>query len=528
MKYLRRVIVCSLLGLSAVFIPLAGDSPAASDDPTILHHRLTVELRPPTHELIATDRLTVKAGLAGRPLAFSLAPSLRVERIEVVGPCAAPCRTGDRLDFQSVVAPDQPGIRQVVVASPHSLGKEGGVELAISYRGVINDPPRDPRHLRFVTPSETSGHIGEDGVYLSSETQWYPDLDGSLATFETTISVPEGWVAVSQGATQDQGRHWTVDTRSEALTVVANRFVVKTRDWQSPSGQAIELATYLFPEDAALADEYLDASARYLAAYIPILGPYPFSRFAVVENFFSSGLGMPSFTLLGSGVIKRHYTQPYALGHEIVHSWIGNGVFNRVDQGNWVEGLTTYLANYYYHEFTGDLAQAREQRRLMLLGYGVYVGAARDYPVGAFTRKSDEKDNAIGYQKSAMVFHALRQEIGDAHFWKGIRTLVAEHLGRPADWKDIERVFQVVAGRDLRWFFAQWVERAGAPTLTVESVEVQSRIAHPRRSEQPKSAFGSRRGQQPSVFRSNSNLSSPEERSTVRVFKLLSRRRPRH
>lgn len=156
---------------------------------------------------------------------------------------------------------------------------------------MINDPPRDPRHLRFVTPSETSGHIGEDGVYLSSETQWYPDLDGSLATFETTISVPEGWVAVSQGATQDQGRHWTVDTRSEALTVVANRFVVKTRDWQSPSGQAIELATYLFPEDAALADEYLDASARYLAAYIPILGPYPFSRFAVVENFSAAASG---------------------------------------------------------------------------------------------------------------------------------------------------------------------------------------------------------------------------------------------
>lgn len=87
---------------------------------------------------------------------------------------------------------------------------------------------------------------------------------------------------------------------------------------------------------------------------------------------------MPSFTLLGSGVIKRHYTQPYALGHEIVHSWIGNGVFNRVSRGNWVEGLTTYLSNYYYHELTGDAVQAREQRRLMLLGYAVYVRPGED------------------------------------------------------------------------------------------------------------------------------------------------------
>ena len=53
----------------------------------------------------------------------------------------------------------------------------------------------------------------------------------------------------------------------------------------------------------------------------------------MVENFFASGLGMPSFTLLGSSVIKRHYVQPYALGHEIVHSWIGNAVFNHADRG---------------------------------------------------------------------------------------------------------------------------------------------------------------------------------------------------
>ena len=60
----------------------------------------------------------------------------------------------------------------------------------------------------------------------------------------------------------------------------------------APSGQPVQLATYLFPEDAHLADEYLDATARYLEAYIPMLGPYPFESFSVVENFFASGLGM--------------------------------------------------------------------------------------------------------------------------------------------------------------------------------------------------------------------------------------------
>jgi len=187
-----------------------------------------------------------------------------------------------------------------------------------------------------------------------------------------------------------------------------------------------------------------------------------------VENFFASGLGMPSFTLLGSGVIKRHYVQPYALGHEIVHSWIGNAVFNRVDQGNWVEGLTTYLANYYWHERSGDQDQARDQRRLMLRGYNLHVPPERDYPLRQFTQKHDERDNAIGYQKAAMVFHLLRQEIGDEPFWRSLKELVSRYRGRHADWRDVEQVFAETAGRDLRWFFAQWVERSGAPDLTVK------------------------------------------------------------
>jgi hypothetical protein len=260
---------------------------------------------------------------------------------------------------------------------------------------------------------------------------------------------------------------WAVKQPSEALTLVANTFVTSSRDWTAKTGQRIRLSTYLFPDDAHLAEEYLDATARYLDVYIPLLGPYPFEKFAVVENFFASGLGMPSFTLLGSGVIKRHYVQPYALGHEIVHSWIGNAVFNRADRGNWVEGLTTYLANYYWHELMGDRAQARDQRRLMVQSYNLHVPPERDYPVAQFTQKRDEHDNAIGYQKAAMLFHLLRQEVGEEAFWRSLTSLVAQYRGKHAEWRDLERVFAEESRRDLRWFFAQWVEQDGAPVLSL-------------------------------------------------------------
>ena len=459
--------------LTFCLVPALAVAQPVSRTLSIDHHQLTVELRPDSHQLIATDRLTVSGGASGQELAFSLAPALELERIEDVTRCQDACESAPEVRFRRAPADGQTELSRVILSQP--AGDAGGnrVRLRFTYRGVVDDPPRDPRHLRFVTPSETSGHIGPEGVYLSSESQWYPDLDDSLATYDVKVSVPDGWASVTQGTVQSDPTHWIVSTKSEALTVVANRFVVKTRPWKAQSGQAILLATYLFPDEAALADEYLDASARYLDAYIPLLGPYPFTQFAVVENFFSSGLGMPSFTLLGSGVIKRHYTQPYALGHEIVHSWIGNGVFNRVNHGNWVEGLTTYLSNYYYHELVGETVQAREQRRLMLMGFAVYVRPGEEYPINAFAQKHDEKDNAIGYQQCAMVFHALRQELGEEAFWRGVRQIPERYLGAVANWADLEQIFQDAAGRNLRWFFAQWVERAGAPDVVVAGVRVQ-------------------------------------------------------
>ncbi|MCA9419799.1 MAG: hypothetical protein KC592_02200, partial [Nitrospira sp.] len=217
--------------------------------------------------------------------------------------------------------------------------------LTIAYHGFIDDSPKASGGLRFVKPDDTTGHIGPNGVYLTYETFWYPTWEQTLSTFELTLNLPIDWEAITQGRevfqTVTNARRttqWKVNSPSEALTLAANHFVVHKQEWEG-----VQLATYLFPEDAHLAPQYIEATIAYLQMYTDLLGPYPFTKFAVVENFFPSGLGLPSFTLLGQGVVRRGYTQPYSLGHEIVHSWFGNSVFNDFAQGNWVEGLTTYL-----------------------------------------------------------------------------------------------------------------------------------------------------------------------------------------
>ena len=495
----RRVVSFPCLFFAVLLSHGALDIACAADPVlphvVIRHHDLFVQIVPDQHALIAKDRLTLEVPQQKTPVRFSLAPTLQIDHIALVQESADTESLIQDVPFELEHGSSPQSVQHVII--PSQVVAAGLVTLDVHYHGTISDPPRDPRHLRFVTPSETAGHIGPEGVYISSESSWYPDVPESLSTYALRVAVPAGWTVVTQGKAGESRAcpeglcrrdqmvmtEWVVTQPSEALTLVANTFVATSRDWTAKTGQRIRLSTYLFPDDAHLAGEYLDATARYLDAYIPLLGPYPFEKFAVVENFFASGLGMPSFTLLGSGIIKRHYVQPYALGHEIVHSWIGNAVFNRSERGNWVEGLTTYLANYYWHELMGDRAQAQDQRRLMVQGYNLHVPPERDYPVAQFTQKLDEHDNAIGYHKAAMLFHLLRQEVGEETFWRALKNLVAQYRGREAEWRDLERVFAEERRQDLRWFFAQWLEQDGAPALSLSEA-----IARPV-AEQPAQAF---------------------------------------
>ncbi len=439
---------------------------------TIRHHDLRVELRPESHTMIARDviRLTGRPD-AGQVLSVRLNPDLAIEEMRLTDGPALLWKD----DSPSTGNKREAGPRAVAIRLPETVPVSGEIRIEIAYRGRIQDAPAAAPGLRFVRPDRTLGYIGEEGVYLTSETSWYPEIPGSLATFRVTAIVPAGWRAVTHGrelALREEAAtatsEWDVRARTEALTLSANRFVKRASQWNG-----IEIATFLFPEDAHVADQYLEATTRYLEWYAKLLGPYPFPKFAVVENFFPSGIGLPSFTLLGSRVIRRGYTQPYSLGHEVVHSWIGNSVHNHFETGNWVEGLTTYLANYYYDERMEGEDAARAHRKRMLMEYNLYVQPADDYPVVNFHHKENRVDNAIGYQKTAMIFHMLRRELGDRDFFRAIRALIAGHTAGYADWPQVRRAFQDASGKELSWFFKQWVRGTGAPRLRLTQARVE-------------------------------------------------------
>ncbi len=443
--------------------------------PTI-HHNLHVELIPETHSLRATDTLRLpKVFFDQGLLSFSLNPHLTIDHVELNGQSIAisqmPKNSSDQpLSTQWTIEYPSSGIRLTETLST----------LTITYHGQIDDSPTASGGLRFVRPDHTNGHIGPQGIYLTSETFWYPTWERHFVTFELTLSLPPDWQAVTQGIETNQlvsgnrrTSQWSLSSPTEALTLAANKFVVQKKPWRD-----IYIATYLFPDEAPLAQQYLDATATYLDFYTKILGPYPFKQFAVVENFFPSGLGMPSFTLLGQSIVRRGYTQPYSLGHEIVHSWLGNSVFNSFAKGNWVEGLTTYLANYYYEEAIGHHTDATKIRRRMMDEYNLYATPDKDYPIHLFHHKETRIDNAVGYQKTALVFHMLRQQVGDEAFFKAIHHIVRVGTGRYLEWEDLKGIFSEIANYDLTEFFQQWIDRPGAPSMTFDGISIQTDPQH--------------------------------------------------
>jgi hypothetical protein len=97
----------------------------------------------------------------------------------------------------------------------------------------------------------------------------------------------------------------------------------------------------------------------------------------------------------------------------------------------------------------------------------------RDQPIRAFRSKGHDADQVIGYNKIAMVFHMLKQELGAETFDAGIRDFWQTRKFQTAGWSDLQASFERAGGRTLDGFFEPWLNRAGAPTLALDGAELE-------------------------------------------------------
>ena len=426
-----------------------------------LHHALEVRLRPGEHAVSVVDSITLDG--AGGSVEFELHPDMEPEVLT----------QGVRLEAQEANIPPAPDAEAAVVPRRYRVLLPAGQDrFVLRYQGRIRHAlhPQGEDYARGY--SETAGMIDDQGVFLADQSYWYPQVAGERLTFNLDVHLPPGWAGMTQGErlSQEHGKtgtreQWRCAHPQQEIYLIAARFseYAQTRD-------GVRAMVLLREPDAAFARPYLDATADYIRFYSQLIGPYPYAKFALVENFWETGYGMPSFTLLGSKVIRLPFILHSSYPHEVLHNWWGNGVYVDPAGGNWSEGLTSYLADHLIKEQQG---KGVEYRRGVLQNYADYVRTQQDFPLTAFRSRHSAATEAVGYGKTLMLFHMLRLQLGDAVFIRGLRALYAQYLFRDAGFADVAAVFSSVSGQSLSGFFDQWVKREGAPQLRVSGAHVR-------------------------------------------------------
>jgi Peptidase family M1 domain len=435
---------CAALALAALLPRIAAADP--------VHHEITVAVEPAAGLVRAVDRMTLPPEAIGpdHTVRFSLHGELHLTDS---GPGAV------ALETPAGGGPDAGGSARAVYVAQMPAGER---RLVLAYEGILSDPEAD---------ADTPGVIDRAGVLLGGATHWYPQLVGpgadTLLNFDLTARLPKGWDGVSQGVRtrKEEGPEynvvgWREDNPQEEIHLVAAPFTL----YVQPAGPT-EGMVFLRAPDEALADRYLTAIARYVALYAHLIGPYPYAKFALVENRWETGLGLPSFTLMGPTVLRLKFIADTSFPHEILHDWWGNGVYVKPEGGNWAEGLTVYMADHLLAERQG---QGPQYRRETLQRYADYVRTGSDFPLTDFAARIDEVTQAVGYGKAMMLFHMLRRRLGDQTFLAAVRAFYRDHRFARAGWDDLTAAFSAAAGEDLRPFMRAWLPTTGAPALELE------------------------------------------------------------
>lgn len=344
--------------------------------------------------------------------------------------------------------------------------------LTIIYEGSVYTPlrGRSAKQHHDYTSGMISGDAGE-GIYLPPAS-WYPQCNNDpLMHFNVKSLIPREFTLVTSGTGKRELRgemrfaSWTTEHPTDGLTLVGNRF-----EHESRAIDGIELNTFLSADNAGKATLFLDAMEEYYRSYTALFGDYPHSSFALVENFFASGFGMPGYTVIAPQLIQMPHIllSPGALAHEFVHGWWGNGVYVDYQQGNWCEALTVFSTNYYWHMIQQDAIKAQQWRQDAQMNVNL-LQPAKQFPLREFITQYTEDDAVIGYDKGAFLFVQLHRLMGSDAFFAAVRNFYKTNIGQEVGWPAVQDAFaQGPHQQQIDLLFTLWLDETTLPRLSVE------------------------------------------------------------
>ncbi|MCX6280286.1 MAG: M1 family metallopeptidase, partial [Bacteroidetes bacterium] len=321
--------------------------------------------------------------------------------------------------------------------------------------------------------------------------KWMPcwDRPSDKATWELTASVKSPAQLGSTGlmveppiVTGDTTTyHWKSDMQvSTYLITFSSKINFETLQkfypkFSNPS-DSIPILIYHKPgENVALIDSSIIPLTDFFASKF---GDYPFEKigFATLNTIFPWG-GMENQSLVS--LQPNGYSDLNLIAHEHSHQWFGDMITCGTWADIWLnEGFGTYCQNLWVEHNEGFNAYKSGMNNLANYYLASNPGWPLYHPEWAISTPSSNYlyNQAISYNKGACVLFQLRYVMGDSLFFKAMRDYASDPnlMYKNAFTEDFVNIVNKTAGKDLTWFFDEWVYGANHPeysnTFQVDSV----------------------------------------------------------
>ena len=368
------------------------------------------------------------------------------------------------------------GRLRIELGGPRRAGEE--ISVAVDFAGS----PR--RGLYFIGPDEAYPNKrleawtqGED----EDSRHWFPcyDFPNEMATSEMHVTVREPFTVIAIGELRgvESGPrpgtrtfHWHQDIphATYLTSVVAGEYAELTDEWDG-----VPILYYVPPgreADGRAVFKNTPDMMRFFSEKTGVRYPYAKYSQVVVQDFIFGGMENITATTLTDSALYDERARLDAdadplIAHEIAHQWFGDLLTSRDWSHGWLnEGFATFMELAYAEhnkgrdEFLYALRQEMDN----------YLGEAGRYKRPIVTNVYNEPIDLFDrhlYEKGAIVLNMLRVLLGEGQFWKAIGNYATSRRSTNVVTTDLQRAIEEATGRNLDWFFDQWVYGAGHPEI---------------------------------------------------------------